>query len=241
MDLIRFENVTYRVDGRLLVGPLDLGVKPGETLVFLGASGSGKTTTLRLVNRLLEPTTGSVHVFGEPIALTDPIPLRRRIGYVIQEVGLFPHLTVSENVGMVPRLSGEDEARWRDRAAELLALVGLSPSEHADRLPHTLSGGQRQRVGVARALAADPPLLLCDEPFGAVDPITRAELQREFRGLTGRLGKTVLFVTHDVREAQRLGDRIAVFDDGKIAFLGTINEFAESSEPVVSALRDAAE
>ncbi len=237
---VRFADATYGIEGRRLVGPLSFEVHTGETVVLVGASGSGKTTTLKLVNRLLEPTTGSVFVDGKNTLEWDAIRLRRRIGYVIQEVGLFPHLTVAKNVGMVPRLLGERPSRLKVRVAELLDLVGLSATEFAPRLPHQLSGGQRQRVGVARALAADPPLLLCDEPFGAVDPITRSDLQREFKRLAEQLGKTVLFVTHDVSEALRLADRIALFDGGNVVFLGSTKEFADSTEPSVVALRDSA-
>ena len=239
--VVRFTDATYGVDGRRLVGPLNFDIYAGETVVLVGASGSGKTTTLRLVNRLLEPTGGAVFVDGKSTMEWDAIALRRRIGYVIQEVGLFPHLTVAQNVGIVPRLLGRGGDPLKARVAELLELVGLSAVEFAARLPHQLSGGQRQRVGVARALAADPPILLCDEPFGAVDPITRSELQKEFKRLAAQLGKTVLFVTHDVSEAARLADRIALFENGNIVFLGPINEFTDSTEPSVVALRESAQ
>ena len=187
-------------DGRALVDGVSFTVGAGETLVLLGRSGSGKTTTLKLVNRLLVPTSGAVLIAGEPADAVAATQLRRRIGYVIQEVGLFPHFTVAANVGLLPRLEQWPEDRIARRVRELLVLVGLDPDTFAARFPHQLSGGQRQRVGVARALAVDPPLLLLDEPFGALDPITRVELQREFRGLQGRLGKAMVFVTHDVRE-----------------------------------------
>ena len=239
-SVVRFTETIYEIEGRRLVGPLNLDVHAGETVVLVGASGSGKTTTLRLVNRLLEPTGGVVLVDGKSTLEWDAIALRRKIGYVIQEVGLFPHLTVGRNVGMVPRLMGHDSGELNAKVADLLDLVGLPSGEFTHRRPHQLSGGQRQRVGVARALAADPPILLCDEPFGAVDPITRSELQKEFKRLAGQLGKTVLFVTHDVSEAVRLADRIVLFHSGNIAFVGSINEFAGSTEPSVVALRDSA-
>jgi len=209
---------------------LNLSVFMGETLVLLGESGCGKTTTLKLVNRLLSPTSGTVLVEGKSTADWDPIRLRRRTGYVIQEGGLFPHFTVERNVALVPRLEGWDEARTRDRVAELLSLVGLGFKEFAGRYPRELSGGQRQRVGVARALAAEPPLLLLDEPFGALDPLTRASLQKEFIALTKRLGKTAIFVTHDVREALLLGNRIGLMAAGKLLLLETPEKFVQSQE-----------
>ncbi|MGH9259050.1 MAG: ATP-binding cassette domain-containing protein [Acidimicrobiales bacterium] len=215
-------------------------VGAGETLVLLGRSGSGKTTTLKLINRLLEPTAGEVRIAGEAAGPVDAVRLRRRIGYVIQEVGLFPHFTVERNVGLVPRLEGWTPERIAARVRELLALVGLDPAVFAGRYPHELSGGQRQRVGVARALAADPPLLLLDEPFGALDPITRVELQREFRSLEGRLGKAMVFVTHDVREGLRLGTRIGVMQSGRLVFLGTPEELRRAEHPEVRAFLEAA-
>ena len=236
--MIAFEEALVEVGGRRLVGPLSFTVQPGETLVLLGRSGSGKTTALRLVNRLLAPTRGRVLVEGESTTDWEPIALRRRIGYVIQEVGLFPHLTVSGNVGLVPRLEGWPDDRIRERVEALLRLVGLPPDDFGPRYPRQLSGGQRQRVGVARALSVDPPILLCDEPFGAVDPITRADLQREFAELATELGKTVVFVTHDVREARRLATRIALLDAGRLEFLGSVGEFLESAEEVVAAFRE---
>jgi osmoprotectant transport system ATP-binding protein len=217
--------------GRSLVGDLTFTVNAGETLVLLGRSGSGKTTTLKLINRLLEPTTGDVVVAGERAADVPATRLRRRIGYVIQEIGLFPHFTVTANVGLVPRLERWPPARIASRVRELLVLVGLDPDRFASRYPHELSGGQRQRVGVARALAADPPLLLLDEPFGALDPVTRAELQREFQSLKGRLDKGLVFVTHDVREGLLLGTRIGVMHEGRLVFLGTPEEFRRSDHP----------
>jgi len=215
-------------------------VGAGETLVLLGRSGSGKTTTLKLINRLLEPTGGDVRLQGEPTRGLEPYRLRRRIGYVIQEIGLFPHFTVAQNVGLVPRLEGWAPERIAARVRELLTLVGLAPGEFAERHPRALSGGQRQRVGVARALAADPALLLLDEPFGALDPITRVELQREFRALEGRLGKGMVFVTHDVREGLLLGTRLGLMHGGRLVFLGTPEEFRQSSDPQVKQFMEAA-
>ncbi len=222
------------------VAGVSFTVGAGETLVLLGRSGSGKTTTLKLVNRLLEPTGGDVVFAGARTADVDPTRLRRRIGYVIQEVGLFPHFTVAANVGLVPRLEGWGADRIAARVRELLGLVGLDPDRFAGRHPHQLSGGQRQRVGVARALAADPPLLLLDEPFGALDPITRVELQREFRALEGRLGKAMVFVTHDVREGLLLATRIGLLEAGRLAFLGTPDEFRASELPEVRKFLEAA-
>jgi len=235
---VEFHQVTVRLGANRLLGPLSFRVASGETMVLLGESGSGKTTALRLINRLLDPSEGRVMVEGKETTAWDPVRLRRRIGYVIQEIGLLPHLSVGQNVGLVPRLEGWDRERCAGRVNELLDLVGLSPAEFRDRHPHQLSGGQRQRVGVARALAADPPMLLCDEAFGAVDPLTRAELQRQFRALTERLGKTVVFVTHDVREALILADRVVVLVDGTIAFEGTAGEFQQSQISSVRALRE---
>ncbi len=215
-----------------------MAVRPGETLVLLGRSGSGKTTTLKLVNRLLLPTSGEVQVEGRSTSQWDPILLRRRLGYVIQEVGLFPHFTVERNIGVVPELEKWPAERIRERARELLQMVGLE-TEIASRYPRQLSGGQRQRVAVARALAADPPMLLMDEPFGALDPITRSQLQREFRAMQQRLGKTILFVTHDLREALLLGTRIALLEAGRLALVATPREFLQSSDPWAVAYRSA--
>jgi osmoprotectant transport system ATP-binding protein len=225
---------------RAIVHDVTFAVAPGETLVLLGRSGSGKTTTLKLINRLIDPSAGEVVVAGRPTGAVPPFRLRRGIGYVIQEVGLLPHLTVAENIGLVPRLEGWASQRIAARVQELLNLVGLAPERFAQRRPHELSGGQRQRVGVARALAVDPPLLLLDEPFGALDPITRAELQREFKGLSVRLGKAMVFVTHDVREGLLLGNRIGLMQDGRLVFLGTPEEFRRSPIPEVRAFLEAA-
>ena len=201
-------------DGTVAVRELDLDVPRGALVVLVGPSGCGKSTTLKMVNRLIEPTVGRIFLDGDDITHVDPVALRRRIGYVIQQVGLFPHQSIRTNVATVPSLLGWHKRKAEDRADELLDLVGLDPSQYATRYPHQLSGGQRQRVGVARALAADPPVLLMDEPFGAVDPIVRTRLQDEFLRLQRDLGKTVLLVTHDIDEAVRLGDRVAVFADG---------------------------
>ncbi len=225
--------------GRVLLDALSLAVEEGETLAVIGRSGSGKTTALKLVNALLLPTSGEVRVDGRATTTWDAIRLRRRTGYVIQEVGLFPHLTVARNVGLVPELEDWPRERIAVRVEELLALVGLPATEFAARYPHQLSGGQRQRVGVARALAADPPLLLLDEPFGALDPITRAELQREFRALQGRLRKTAIFVTHDMREAALVGDRIALLAGGRLVASGPFAALRESRDPAVRAFLEA--
>ncbi len=232
--VIEFRDVSYRVEQTQVLSGLNLQVAQGETLVLLGRSGSGKTTTLKLVNRLVTPTTGEICVNGIPNAQTDVIRLRRRIGYVIQDVGLLPHFTVERNIGLVPRIEGWSEVRIRARVRELLELVGLT-AELASRYPRQLSGGQRQRVGVARALAADPEILLMDEPFGALDPLTRDELQREFLSLQKRLHKTVLFVTHDLREALRLGARIALMEAGKLVTVLPPREFLTSADPWAAA------
>lgn len=215
--MIRFEQVSKRYpDGTTAVDGLSFEVAEGELVTLVGPSGCGKTTTMMMVNRLIEPTSGRIFVAGEDIAGVDPVRLRRRIGYVIQQVGLFPHRTVLDNTATVPALIGWKKARARARAAELLDLVGLDPKTFGSRYPEQLSGGQRQRVGVARALAADPPVLLMDEPFGAVDPVVREQLQDEFLRMQSAVRKTVLLVTHDIEEAVRLGDRIAVYGQGRI-------------------------
>ena len=213
--MIRLQGVgkTYP-DGTVAVQELDLDVPRGAFVTLVGPSGCGKSTTLKMVNRLIEPTSGTITLDGEDVTRTDAVALRRRMGYVIQQIGLFPHQTVRTNVATVASLLGWDRKRTHDRVDELLSLVGLEPSKYADRFPSQLSGGQRQRVGVARALVADPPVMLMDEPFGAVDPVVRVRLQDEFVALQERIGTTVLFVTHDIEEAVRLGHKVAVFEPG---------------------------
>jgi osmoprotectant transport system ATP-binding protein len=229
---IEFDNVSFEIaEGRKLLVDLNLTIDQGETVVLLGRSGSGKTTTMKMINRLLDPTSGEVRVEGISTGAWDPIILRRRIGYVIQEIGLFPHLTVEENIGIVPRLESWPADKIRNRARELLAMVSLEPDRFAARYPAELSGGQRQRVGVARALAADPPMILLDEPFGALDPITRREIQEEFRSLQKQLGKTMVFVTHDVAEAFALASRIGLLMDGEMIVLGPPAELLASNHP----------
>ena len=237
--IIEFQDVTYSVKGRSapLISELSLSVNSGETLVLLGRSGSGKTTLLRLINRMLVSSSGAVVVEGKSTREWDAIRLRRHIGYVIQEAGLFPHFTVAENVGLVPKLEKWDALRIAQRTNELLRIVGLDPKEFAGRRPAQLSGGQRQRVGVARALGADPSILLMDEPFGALDPVTRSELQREFSALARRLGKTIVFVTHDLREALLLASRIVLLENGKIVASAKPQEFLSIDHPEVKAFR----
>jgi osmoprotectant transport system ATP-binding protein len=225
--VIEFREAGFRAGGRQILDRLSLRVEQGETMVLLGRSGSGKTTALRMVNALLAPSSGEVRVADRPTSDWDPVRLKRGIGYVIQETGLFPHFTVERNIGLVPRLEGWDEARISARVRELLDMLDL-PRDFGDRYPKELSGGQRQRVGVARALAADPAVLLFDEPFGALDPVTRAEVQRQFAALSRRLGKTSLFVTHDVREALSLASRIALLRAGKLELVATPGEFRQS-------------
>src|ERR1700693_6374210 len=233
--VIEFRDVAYALpNGRQLLSQLNLQVQRGETLVLLGRSGSGKTTTLKLVNRLLNPSGGQVWVNGAPNEETDVICLRRSIGYVIQDVGLFPHFTVERNIGLVPRIEGWPTDRIHLRVQELLQMVELG-REIASRYPYQLSGGQRQRVGVAPALAADPPILLMDEPFGALDALTRDQLQREFLLLQERLDKTVVFVTHDLREALRLGSRIALMDAGRLVTVLSPEDFLRSEDALAAA------
>jgi osmoprotectant transport system ATP-binding protein len=234
--IIEFKNVSYRLpNGQILLNETSFSVPRGETLVLLGRSGAGKTTALKLINRLLEPSAGELRVEGRETRAWDAIALRRRIGYVIQEGGLFPHYTIEENIALVPRLEKWPDERIRPRVHELLALVGLDPQNFSQRYPHELSGGQRQRVGVARALAADPPILLMDEPFGALDPLTRGEIHQEFRELQRQLGKTIVIVTHDINEALLLGTRIALLDAGNLRGIYSPREFLKSSEPVAAA------
>ena len=236
---IEFCDVSFIVSGgKTLLADLNLRVHRGETLVLLGRSGSGKTTTMKLINRLIDPTAGEVRVEDKRTLEWDPIRLRRRIGYVIQEIGLFPHLTVEENIGVVPRLEGWAPERIRERARALLKMVGLDADRFAARMPRELSGGQRQRIGVARALAADPPLILLDEPFGALDPITRREIQREFKTLQRELGKTMVFVTHDIAEAFLLANRIALLQDGEMILLGPPEDLLRSQHPEARAFAE---
>ena len=231
MAAVEFRHVSFSAGGQEVLDNLSLAVESGETLVLLGRSGAGKTTALKMVNALVFPSSGEVLVEGRATTNWELIQLRRSIGYVIQDVGLFPHLTIAENVGLVPRLEGWPQERIAARTKELLEQVDLPPGEFATRYPRELSGGQRQRVGVARALAADPKLLLFDEPFGALDPITRLELQNQFLALRDRLGKTSIFVTHDVREALRLGTRIGLLDRGRLETLATPEQFLKSPGP----------
>jgi osmoprotectant transport system ATP-binding protein len=235
---IEFRDVSYRINdipARAIVSDISLTISRGETLVLLGRSGSGKTTLLKLINRMLLPSAGQVLVEGRATTDSDPIRLRRGIGYVIQDAGLFPHFTVAQNIALVPNLEKWDSARIAARVQELLRLVGLDPAEYSKRHPRELSGGQRQRIGVARALAADPPILLMDEPFGALDPVTRAELQREFRALARRLNKTIIFVTHDIREALLLASRIALLHAGRLVALAAPQDFLRLDHPEVHA------
>jgi len=215
--MIEFKNVTKVFStGKIGVSALDFTVQKGETLVFLGQSGSGKTTALRLINRLIEATSGSIIIDGQNIVDRDPIELRRHIGYAFQHIGLFPHMTVSENISIVPKLLEWPEKATKDRVEELLHMIGLEPGQYANLYPDSLSGGQKQRIGVARALAGDPPIVLMDEPFGALDPFMREQLQDEFIEIQSKLQKTVVFVTHDLNEATKMGSRIAILEKGKL-------------------------
>ena len=228
--MIRLIKISKSFDGgrSYAVKELSLDVAEGKTLVLLGSSGCGKTTTLKMINRLIEPTSGTIEVDGQDVTSQDPVLLRRKIGYVFQEIGLFPHMTIEQNVAIVPKLLGWDKNRRRVRAHELLELMGLDPGIFADRYQDELSGGQQQRVGVARALAADPDYLLMDEPFGALDALTRDTLQQELLSLKGRLRKTIIFVTHDILEAITLGDEIAILHNGNLEQIGTKEEVLSS-------------
>ncbi|MGE0129429.1 MAG: ATP-binding cassette domain-containing protein [Blastocatellales bacterium] len=237
---IEFANVSFRhTDGPLALDGFSLAIERGETLALVGRSGTGKTTILKLINRLLLPQSGVVRVEGRATSDWDPIQLRRRIGYVLQEVGLFPHMTIGRNVAVVPRLEGWPEDRVNARIDELLNLVGLNPKTHRDRFPRELSGGQRQRVGVARALAVDPPILLMDEPFGALDPLTRAEMHREFHRIQSQVRKTVVCVTHDMGEAFSLGTKVGVLAQGRLVAYAAPAEIIRSNDPEVKIFLDA--
>lgn len=228
---ICFEQVSFRIMQKELISNLSFSIDTGESLILLGRSGSGKTTTLKLINSLINPTEGRIIVEGRSTSDWNTIKLRRTIGYVIQEIGLFPHFTVAQNIGLVPSLLHWESDRIQARVCELLDLMGMKPDQFCDRYPHQLSGGQKQRVGVARALAADPPILLMDEPFGALDPITRLELQQQLHQLRSQLGKTLIFVTHDIQEALFLGTRIGLMEYGKLVSLGTPEEFRQCEHP----------
>jgi len=232
MPIVEFRSVNYEIADARILADLDLSIEKGEVLVLLGESGCGKTTTLRLINRLIDPTSGDVLVEGKNTQDWDAIQLRRHIGYVLQDGGLFPHRTVAENVGLVLTLLDGNDGSNKSRVDEMLGLVGLDTEKFAGRFPHELSGGQRQRVGVARALAADPSIVLLDEPFGALDVLTRTNLQKEFARLVRDLDKTAVFVTHDLHEAMLLGTRIALMEKGRIVFLGTPDEFENADVPL---------
>jgi osmoprotectant transport system ATP-binding protein len=234
--MFEFRNVTYSIGAREILSNLNLRIAPRERLVLLGRSGSGKTTALKMVNALLRPTEGEVLVEGKPVAQWNPVRLRRRIGYVIQEAGLFPHFTIAQNIALVPRLEQWDAARVEARVRELAAMLDL-PADAMTRYPRELSGGQRQRVGVARALAADPPLLLLDEPFGALDPVTRHEIQTQFLSVCERLGKTAIFVTHDAREAMRIATSIALLREGRLEALESPEAFLRAPGEEAQAFR----
>ncbi|HHY14383.1 MAG TPA: betaine/proline/choline family ABC transporter ATP-binding protein, partial [Thermoanaerobacterales bacterium] len=214
--MISFRNVTKKFGDFVAVDNISADFKSGETIVLIGPSGCGKTTTLRMINRLIEPTKGTISINGTDISKVNPVELRRNIGYVIQQIGLFPHMSIAQNIGLVPYLKNYPEAKRKKRIEELLELVDMPVSEFYDRYPNELSGGQQQRIGVARALAADPEIILMDEPFGALDPITRSALQDEFMEMQDKLGKTIVFVTHDMNEALKLADKIAIMKDGEI-------------------------
>ena len=233
--IVEFHAVEYQIGAAVILDGLNLQINKGETLILLGESGCGKTTTLKLINRLIEPTVGEVNVEGRATTDWNATDLRRRIGYVLQEAGLFPHYTIAENIALVPNLGNWETEKTQRRTTEMLELVGLNPNKFSDRFPHELSGGQRQRVGVARALAANPDLLLLDEPFGALDALTRVNLQKEFAALVKDLGKTAVFVTHDLHEAFVLGTRICLMDKGKIVLNDTPENFQKSDLPLARA------
>jgi osmoprotectant transport system ATP-binding protein len=238
--VIAFQDVSARRGAREVLSGVTFGVERGEIVALVGRSGAGKSSVLKLINRMLEPARGTVLVEGRDTRTWDSTTLRRQTGYVLQEIGLFPHMSVARNVGLVPALAGWAREQIEARVAELLALVGLPAHEFANRWPDQLSGGQRQRVGVARALAVDPPVLLMDEPFGALDPITRVELHREFRRIQEQVRKTVVLVTHDMREAFALADRIGVLDEGRLVTIGSAADLKQADDPGVRAMLDAA-
>ncbi|WP_135605459.1 ABC transporter ATP-binding protein [Methanococcoides sp. NM1] len=224
IDSIQLRGVTKKYEGRFAINDLTLDIEGGEMLILIGPSGSGKTTTLRMINRLIEPDSGTIHINGQDIMELEQVSLRRNIGYVIQNIGLFPHMTIAENIGLVAKLEGWDKEKISERVKYLLDFVSLPSEMFMNRYPHQLSGGQQQRVGLARALVMDPPLLLMDEPFGALDPILRKQLQEEFCIIREKLGKTIIFVTHDIEEAFKLADRIGIMDDAKLVQIGTAEE-----------------
>lgn len=234
-SIVQLRSTSYVIDGTVIIDRLDLDIVKGEIVVLLGESGCGKTTTLRLINRLIDPTTGQVIVKGRSTTEWDEVGLRRSIGYVLQDGGLFPHMTIRQNAGLVLAIQGLEPRDADKRADEMLELVRLDPASYGHRFPHELSGGQRQRVGVARALASEPDLLLLDEPFGALDAITRSDLQKEFGALVRELGKTAVFVTHDLQEAMLLGTRIVLMDQGRILFADTPSAFRGSDIPLARA------
>lgn len=233
IDTIEIRHLSKRYGDVRAVEDLNLDIAGGELLILIGGSGSGKTTTLRMINRLITPDTGTITINGQDVSGLDPVRLRRNIGYVIQQIGLFPHMTVRENIGLVPRIEGWSRDAITDRVRELLALVDLPPDSYIDRYPRELSGGQQQRIGLARAMVMDPPLLLMDEPFGALDPILRKQLQDEFLEIKKAIGRTIIFVTHDINEAVKLGDRIAIMHDGRLIQTGTPEDLILNPEDAI--------